>query len=306
MRTLSGRVLLVYLFCCAVWGSAWVMIKVGLRDLPPFHFAAMRMTLACLVMAPLAWTGSARRPTRAEGVWIAWSGLLQIGVAYALIFTASQWIPTGLSAILYCTFPIWVGLFGHFSLPDEPLTRRTVIALGLGVSGVVLIQGPAAAAGWTGEARPLFLGGLLVLAAAVLGAYANVLNKKKFAAVSPFQNVWAQTLVGAAFLWLLALWRESGAPLHWTRTAVLALAYLALFSTAMTFAGLFWLIPRVPVAVVGTIPLGETLVAVGLGAIWLGEALSVRVLLGGTLILAGVFAVAREARGTPAFGRGSR
>jgi len=276
------------------------MIRVGLRDLPPFHFAAMRMTLACLLMAPLAWSGNARRPSRSEAGWIAWSGLLQIGFAYALIFTASQWIPSGLSAILYCTFPIWVGVFAHFLLPDEPLTSRTISALALGLAGVLLVQGPETFAGLKSrDAGPLFLGGLLVLASAVLGAYANVLNKQKFAAVSPFQNVWAQTLVGAAFLWSLAIFRERSAPLNWNASSIFSLVYLALFCTAMTFAGLFWLIPRVPVAVVGTIPLGETLVAVGLGAIVLGEKLSARVLIGGFLILAAVLGVARQSRGTP-------
>lgn len=296
----TGRVWAVYVFCCAVWGSAWVVIRIGLRDLPPFHFAAIRMTLACLLMAPLAWSRGSRRPTRSEAGWIAWSGFLQIGLSYALIFTASQWIPAGLSAILYCTFPIWVGVFAHFLLPDEPLTLSTVSALALGLTGVVLVQGPETVE--VLEARqvgPLFLGGLLVLASAMLGAYSNVLNKQKFAAVSPFQNVWAQTLVGSAFLWLLAVLRERQAPLHWSDSAIFALVYLALFCTAMTFAGLFWLIPRVPVAVVGTIPLGETLVAVGLGAVALGEKLSARVLVGGLFILAGVLGIARQSRGTP-------
>ena len=300
MRAPAGKVWIVYLFCCAAWGSAWVMIRVGLRDLPPFHFAAMRMTLACLLMAPLAWSRGAGRPTRTEAGWIAWSGLLQIGLAYALIFTSSQWIPAGLSAILYCTFPIWVGVFAHFLLPDEPLTTRTTGALALGLTGVVLVQGPETVEALKAkDAGQLVVGGLLVLASAVLGAYANVLNKQKFAAVSPFQNVWAQTLVGSGFLWLLAVLREGAAPLHWSARSLFALAYLALFCTAMTFAGLFWLIPRVPVAVVGTIPLGETLVAVGLGAVVLDEKLSTRVLIGGLLILAGVLGIARQSRGVP-------
>jgi drug/metabolite transporter (DMT)-like permease len=296
----TGKIWAVYLYCCAVWGSAWVVIRIGLRDLPPFHFAAIRMTLACLLIAPLAWTRGSRRPSRREAGWIAWSGFLQIGLSYAFIFTASQWIPAGLSAILYCTFPIWVGVFAHFLLPDEPLTVTTICALALGLFGVVLVQGPETLEVLKArEVGPLFLGGLLVLASAVLGAYANVLNKQKFAAVSPFQNVWAQTLVGSAFLWLLAVLREQAAPLHWNASALFSLVYLALFCTAMTFAGLFWLIPRVPVAVVGTIPLGETLVAVGLGAIALGEKLSARVLIGGLFILAGVLGVARQSRGTP-------
>jgi drug/metabolite transporter (DMT)-like permease len=122
-----------------------------------------------------------------------------------------------------------------------------------------------------------------------------VLNKKHFADVSPYQNVWGQTLVGAAFLAALALLFEQGAPLRWTESSVFAMAYLSLFGTAMTFVGLFWLIPRVPVAVIGTIPLVDTLVAVALGAVVLHERLPARVLAGGALILAGVVFVIRRA-----------
>jgi drug/metabolite transporter (DMT)-like permease len=296
VRVLSGRVLAVYVFCCAVWGSTWLVIKVGLRDLPPFHFAAMRMTLACLLMAPFAWRVRGRRPTRTECRWIAVSGLLQIGLSYALVFTASQWIASGLAAILFCTFPIWVGLFAHFLLPDEPMTVRTLGASALGLAGVGVIQGPEAAAALSAKPGPLLAGGLLVLASAIVSSYANVLNKRRFAAVSPYQNVWGQTLVGSLFLWMLALLTEHGASLRWTTSSLFALGYLALFGTAMSFAGLFWLIPRVPVAVIGTIPLVDTVVAVGLGAVILGETLSAGVLAGGLLILAGVLLVALPAR----------
>ncbi|HSS43955.1 MAG TPA: EamA family transporter, partial [Thermoanaerobaculia bacterium] len=267
-----------------------------LRDLPPFHFAVIRMALACLLMAPLAWHRGTRRPTGAEKRWIAVSGLLQIGVSYAFVFLASQWIESGLAAILFCTFPIWVGLFGHYMLPHEPLTPLTLGSSALGLVGVGVIEGPAIMHAVSAEPGPLFSGGLLVLVSAVVSAFTNVLNKKQLAAVSPYQNVWGQTLVGSVFLGALAVLFERGAVLHWTRGSVFAVGYLALFGTAMSFAGLFWLIPRVPVSLVGTIPLTDTVIAVLLGAVILGEKLSGRVLVGGLLILIGVLIAASGRR----------
>ncbi len=286
----------IYVFCCLVWGSTWMVIKIGLRDLPPFHFAAMRMALACLLMAPLAFARRDRLPSREERLWIAICGFLQIGVSYALVFTASQWIPSSLAALLFCTFPIWVGLFGHWLLPGEPLTPRTLASSVLGLSGVAVIQGPDVLEALRARPGPLLVGGLCVLGSAVVSAIANVLNKKHFAAVSPYQNVWGQTLVGAAFLGLLALLFERAAPMRWTGASVSALTYLALFGTAMSFAGLFWLIPRVPVAVIGTIPLADTAIAVLLGFAILRESLSARVLGGGLLILSGVLLAVSQRR----------
>jgi len=240
VTALKGRRLAVYSFCVAVWGSTWLVIKIGLTDLPPFHFAAIRMTLACLLMAPLAFKARAR-PTRSEAFWIAVSGWLQIGVAYALIFAGEQWIDSGLAAILFCSFPIWVGLFAHWWLPNEPLTARVALGAALGLSGVVVIQWPALAGALAARPGPLLYGGLCVLGSAISSAISNVINKRHFAAVSPYQNVWGQTLVGSAFLWLLALALEHGAAMRWTAGSFLAVAYLTIFGTALAGAVLILL-----------------------------------------------------------------
>lgn len=296
---LRGRPLAVYVFCCAVWGSTWLVIRIGVRDLPPLTFAALRMGLSCLLLTAVVWRRSDSKTTPFEWRVIAWSGLLQIGLAYAGIFLAARWIESGLSALLFSSFPIWVALFAHRMLPNEPLTRRAALAASLGLAGVAVIEGPAAGRALQGETGPLFLGGLLVLGSALVSAYSNVLVKKHLGRVPPDRNVWGQTLVGSLFLVALAAAFERGQPVTWSATAVAALAYLVVFGTVLTFVGLFWLVPRVPVAVIGTIPLLDMLIAVLLGAIFLGEALPARVLAGGVLILAGVLLTARSSGGTP-------
>jgi drug/metabolite transporter (DMT)-like permease len=306
MAVLRGRVLAVYVFCCAVWGSTWLVIKVGLRDLPPFTFAGLRMGIACLLLAPAALAVRRARLPRESLAWIALCGFLQIGVSYAFVFLAGQRIPSALSAILFASFPIFVGLFGHWLLPDEPLTPRSIASALTGLFGVAVIQGPEVVHAFSAEPGPLFIGGLYILGSAVVSAMANVLNKKHFASVSPLQNVWGQTFVGSAFLLLLAAAAERGAPRSWTPTAIVSLGYLAVFGTALTFAGLFWLIPRVPVAVIGTIPLVDMVVATLLGAAVLGETLSPRIFAGAVLIVIGVGLAASPAPGAGSTARGGR
>ena len=295
MTALRGRRLAVYIGLCAVWGSTWLVIKIGLRDLPPLTFAGIRMGVACLLLVPFALTARWNL-SRREVLFVAIAGFLQIGLSYALLFIATQWIASGLAAILFASFPIWVALFAHFLLPDEPLTGKAVAAAALGLAGVGLIEAPALAGLLSSPAAHVAAGGSLVLGSAVVSAYANVLNKKSLAGVPPVFNVWGQTLVGSAFLLLGARILEKDAPVRWTPSALGALAYLAIFGTALTFAGLFWLIPKVPVAVIGTIPLVDTLVAVFLGNLILQETLSLRILVGGAMILAGVVLAVRGRR----------
>jgi drug/metabolite transporter (DMT)-like permease len=294
---LRGRTLVVYAFLCAIWGSTWLSIKIGLQYLPPLRFAAFRMALACLVLAPFALRRRGHRLTAREWGFVALAGFLQIGWFYALIFVAQQWIESGLAALLFATFPICAGIFAHFLLPNEPLTTRTVTAAGLGLSGVALIEGSALVRALQADFGALLRGGGLVFAAAIVSGFASVITKKHLGRVDPIVNVSGETLVGAAFLIPLAEIFEHGAPARWTGAAIGALVYLAVFGTALTFAGLFWLIKRVPISVVSTIPLVDTMIAVGLGAIVLGERLPARALAGGALILLGVLLAARGARG---------
>jgi drug/metabolite transporter (DMT)-like permease len=302
MSPLTGRALAVYVFLCAIWGSTWLAIKIGLEYLPPLRFAALRMVLACLVLLPFALRRRDRRPTSREARFMALAGLLQIGVFYALIFIAQQWIESGLAALLFATFPICAGVFAHFLLPNEPLTPRTIAAAGLGLSGVALIEGVALVRALQADFGALLSGGGLVFAAAIVSGFASVLVKKHLGRVDPIVNVSAETFVGAAFLLPLALLVERGMPARWTPAAIGSLAYLAIFGTAITFAGLFWLIKRVPISVVSTIPLVDTFIAVLLGALILGERLPARALAGGALILLGVFLATRGGRTEAAAG----
>lgn len=279
----------MYVFLCAVWGSTWLAIKIGLADLPPLRFAGVRMGLACLLLTPFAFTRPGPRPGPSERRWIAWSGFLQIGVSYACIFLAEKRIASGLAALLFATFPIFVGLFAHWMLPDEPLTGRTALSALLGLAGVAVVQAPALVQSLaTAETHSLLRGGALMLTSAVVSGYSNVIIKKHLSRVSPFRNVWGQTLVGSSVLLLGAAALERGQPSRWTAGAAGAVVYLAVIGTALPFVGLFWLIRRVPVAVIGTIPVVDTIVAIVLGSLVLGESLSPRILAGGALILLGV------------------
>jgi len=90
MSALSGRRLAMYIGLCAVWGSTWLVIKIGLRDLPPLWFGAIRMALACALLAPFAFARGASQAGRGRWKLVVFSGLLQIGVNYACVFLAEE------------------------------------------------------------------------------------------------------------------------------------------------------------------------------------------------------------------------
>jgi drug/metabolite transporter (DMT)-like permease len=289
------RLAAAYLTCCLAWGSTWLAVAVGLRDLPPLLFAGTRMALAGALLLPLALRGGGF--PRGRGlVRLLGLGLLQITLPYGLLFVAQQWTPSGLTAVLFASFPLWVALLARAVL-REPLTPLRALAVVLGVGGVAVLQAPALGAV---DASPrLALASGLALLASVTAALANVLQKRLAGTWTPVVLTCVQTLGAGAALLLASALLEAGRPAAFTPRALGAIAYLAAVGTVLSYLCLYWLLPRVPLAVVGTIPLVDTTLAVVLGAAVLGEPVGWNLLAGGALVLAAAALASRPAGAQP-------
>jgi drug/metabolite transporter (DMT)-like permease len=288
-----ARILLVYVAIAALWGSTWLFIRLGLRDLPPLLFAGTRMGIAAALLAPFALRGGAWRelagPARGR---VALVGLFQIALPYGLMFVAQQWVPSGLSAVLFATFPVWIALLARLLLPGERLTPSRLASAALGVAGVAVLEAPHLFH-LEASAR-LALGGGLILVASVVVALANVLVRRDLLHVSPLAMTTGQAAVGSVVLLLAAALLERGRPAHLTPTAMLALGYLSVGGTALTYLGLYWLVPRISIAAIGALPLLDTTVAVTLGVVVLHEPVGWPLAVGGGMVLAAAGLAARR------------
>ncbi|QRN97740.1 EamA family transporter [Archangium violaceum] len=278
-----ARLLFAYIACFVLWGSTWSVVKVGLADLPPLRFAGTRMLLAGLVLVPFS--GLRRFRPDARTWWmLVGVGVLQIALPYGLLFVAQQWIPSSWSALLFSTYAVWLLLVGRLLLPDQPLTPLKLGSAALGLAGIVALQYEhLRGLGFSGL---VVVGCVLTLLATVSISVANVLVRRSLAHVSTSLSVCVQTLSSSVLLLGASFAFESHLPGHWTPRAVLAIVYLAVGATALTYQLLFWLLQRVPLAVIGAMPLLDTLVAVFLGVLMLGERVDSSLLVGGALILA--------------------
>ena len=287
MPALRGRELAAYVLFSTLWSSNWLVIRFALADVPPFLFAGARLVLASALLSAIVYLRR-REPVSPRQIrFIALVGFLQIGVSYACVYTALQWIESGLAALLFATFALWVGIFAHPGLPDERLTLRAVTAALLGVAGVAVIQGPAIGRALAGRPGSLALGGALMIVSSLVSAWAVVLIKKHLKGVPAFSNVLGQSLVAAVVLLLAAAALERSASPRWTPTAVGAVAYLGIVGT-LTFVGTQWLVPRVSAAVVGSFPLINTVLVLLWGRLLGGESLTGAMIVGGALILTGL------------------
>jgi drug/metabolite transporter (DMT)-like permease len=211
-------------------------------------------------------------------------GILTIGIPFALIYWGQQYIPTGLSSILFGAFPFWVALLSHFMLRDEPMTIAKAAAIALGFTGVVIISYAQAA---IADPRA-FLGMSAVLVSTFLQALALVLIKKHGDPVSPFSMNFIGMAMGGVMLLLLSAGVEYGQTVTWTRATVLSLLYLTLVGSVVTFVAYYWLLKKIDAVYVSLSSFINPLVAVVLGAVILGERMPPTVFTGAALVMLGL------------------
>jgi drug/metabolite transporter (DMT)-like permease len=135
-RPPTWKILLAFAIIYIVWGSTFLAIRVGVREVPPFLLAAMRFSLAGLFLYSwLRITGTAS-PSRREWLAATFLGALIFLLDYGCVFWAEQRIPSGIAAVVLATTPVFITLLEVIFLRTQRLTVRLALALGVGLCGV--------------------------------------------------------------------------------------------------------------------------------------------------------------------------
>src|SRR6266480_3352640 len=284
---------LAWLTLCVVWSSTWLAIKVGLRDLPPISFVAIRFLIAIIVLLAVSIGRVRLLPLRRnEYAVLAITGILMFAVNYTLLFWAELHVSSGLAAVLQATIPIFGMIFAHWMLPDEPLRFQKLAGAIIALGGVALIC--ARLLGFNGPLA--FWGGVGVVIGAASAAYANVVVKARSIQLAPAMLAAWQMIFGITPLLVLGFAVDGNpARFHWTAMALFCLLYLAVIGSALTFLLLYWLLPRMTVARLQAISLITPPGAVMLGWLLGGETFPVSSLLGAGFVLIGVWLIFRKA-----------
>ena len=140
MKRTNWRIVVAWLTLCVVWSSTWLAIKVGLRDLPPISFVALRFLIAIAVLVAVSIGRVSLLPKRRSDYFVlAFTGVLMFAVNYTLVFWAELHISSGLAAVLQATIPIFGMIFAHWMLPDEPLRLQKLAGAIVAIGGVAVI-----------------------------------------------------------------------------------------------------------------------------------------------------------------------
>lgn len=290
-RPARWRILLAFAIIYLVWGSTYLAIRIGVREMPPFLMAGLRFTAAGWMLYGWMRLQGTPAPTRRQ-----WAGAIMLGalmflVDYACLFWAEQRVASGIAAVILAAIPVCITVLEIGFLRTQQLSLRLGAGLAVGLVGVAVLMNP-----WLsmGEA-PLDRGGVLALFVACWGwSIGTVVTKRLMLPSSKAMSAAAQMLSGGLQLLLLAAIAGEFKNFHAqdvSPAAWFSLLYLITAGSIVAFTAYVWLLHYESPTRVGTYAYVNPIVAVILGAALGGETVGRRTMLGAALILAGVVAV---------------
>jgi len=287
----TWKTFLAFAIIYFVWGSTFLAIRVGVREVPPFLLAAMRFLVAGLVLYGWMIARGERSPSGRQWMSALILALLIFVLDYGLLFWAEQRVPSGIAAVMMATIPAFMAMSEIIILRTQRLTIRLALALLIGIGGVAALMSHSLN---LGGAAIDSAGAVALIIAAMSWSVSSALTRKLPLPSSKVMSSGTQMLTGGVLLALTAAaLGEFRAFRPWTvsRGAWLSLLYLIVAGSIIGFTAYVWLIHHESPQRVGTYPYVNPVVAVLLGYLLAGETLGPRTILGTLLVLISVVVI---------------
>jgi drug/metabolite transporter (DMT)-like permease len=281
------RILIAFAAIYLIWGSTYLAIAFAVAELPPFLMAAARNIAAGGILYIWLRSRGAPRPD-----WDRWRESILVGVVLLAIANgAVSWSgrrePSGVIALVVSLVPLWLLVLEGIARRGARPSYVDLAGVVLGLVGILLLVAP-----WGGEVGAVTALGLVVLLISTFAwAYGSLYSRSLPARPAPFLGTAMEMIAGGSALLIL-----SGLSGEWsvvdlsrvTPRGAIAFAYLVIFGSIVGFSAYKWLLTKVRPALVGTYAFVNPVVAVALGAMFAGEALSPRIIGAMLLIVAAV------------------
>jgi drug/metabolite transporter (DMT)-like permease len=284
--------LLAFAIIYFVWGSTYLAIRVGVREIPPFLMAAMRFFAAGLALCVWVIARGERLPSKREWVNASLLSIVMFVFDYGVLFWAEQRIASGIAAVMVATIPVFMAISEIVLLRTQRMTVRLGLALLIGIGGVAVLMSRSLKFGGEPVDRLSAIG---LLIASISWSVASIVGRKVALPPSKAMSAGAQMLAGGVFLTLTSAALGEFRGFHASsvsREAWLSLAYLIVAGSIVGFTAYLWLLHHESPTKVATYAYVNPVVAVLVGYFLGGEALGARTILGTLFVLISVVVIA--------------
>jgi drug/metabolite transporter (DMT)-like permease len=271
-----------------VWGTTYLGIRVAVETIPPWFVAAMRQTIASLILLIIL-------IRKKELVWKGWPyfrrqmilSTLMIVMANGMTTVAEQTIPSGLTSLLNALNPLVVFIACVLVGLQKP-SWKGFLGVIIGFLGVAFIFRESISE----LLDPNYKKGIMLLCFAISGWTIGTVYVKKNNHKSDhiFLDLFYQFVFSAVAQFILAfLFSDNIALENWTGRSLMAVTYLAVFGSVFTFFCYHYALKRVTATEVSILTYFNTVIALFLGWLILDEVITIDILIATVLIILGVF-----------------
>src|SRR5467141_1616199 len=290
-RSLRVQVGLAFFAICIIWGSTYLAIRYAVETIPPLYTAGFRHLVAGSIL--LLWCFWKKlRPTRAQLQASVIIGALFFLGGHGALHWAEQRINSGLASLLIATEPIFVFFLACAAERRWRMNARLLAGIALGLGGVALLFGKNTL--MTGPG--MMTAAVVTLLGAVSWAVGIVYSRKSHLSGHPLLLSALSLVSGSLLLLLAGTIAGEGRGFHFaavSHRSWMALAYLIVFGSLITFTAYNWLLEHYSPTLVATHTYVNPIVAVLLGWLFAGEAVTLNVLLSTALVIGAVMLVDR-------------
>ena len=293
MRPVKQSALFRLALLALIWGSSFLWIKLADRGFAPVEVTFARLALGAAALFPVV---AARREAlpRSAALWgqIALAALFANAIPYLLFAVAEQSVDSSTAGIINATTPLWTVTLAVAVRHQRSVTARQCAGLVVGFGGTLLIFSP-----WHSASSVASVGGLECLAASISYAISYVYMDRYLArrGMSPITLSACQLLVAAALLAVALPLSGAGAP-QVSAASLASLVILGVLGTGVAYVLNYQIITSEGATIAATVTYLLPVVAIVLGVVVLGETVTISVLAGIALVLAGVALTRRPER----------
>ncbi len=275
-----------------VWGSTYLAIRFVVESMPPFLAAGFRFLIAGAVLYAFSRLRREKKPVRVEWRSAAIVGLFLIVGGNGAVMWAEQRVASGIASLMIASVPLWIALLDTIRPGGRRPDRWVILSVIAGFIGIIILVGPSQMVG--SEDQVDLVGIAVLLFAAFSWAIGSLYNRGAQLPDSPLLATGMQMLVGSLGLIILGTvvgeWSRVN-PAEFTTNSLLGFGFLVIFGSWVGFASYIWLLRVAPITLVSTYAYVNPLVAIMLGSLLAGEALTPRVLLAALFILGSVVVI---------------
>ncbi len=274
-----------YVALAVIWGSTWLLIKIGLESFTPLFSAGIRFIIAALTIFLVLRVRSIKLQTDTVAVKLyIYMGLFSFYIPFGLVYWGEQYVNSGLASVLFAVYPFAVAAVSSILIPEERVSSGKLAGMVFGFLGIILIF----LDDFSFDFNNQMLGMSAIVTSALMQSTVVVSIKKWGNHLNSFSMNFVPMAIAGVLFTASGLLFEDYSYNKWDFKGLASIAYLGIFGSVVTFTTYYWILKRINVVLLSLLTFITPVVALLLGWIFYGEQLKSNQYAGSFLVFAGI------------------